>query len=42
VSQRLPGRAPGSGTLCGFHIYVGADDVGFVPGGVGIRSEPAL
>jgi len=27
----------GSGTLCGFNTYVGADDMGFVPGGVGTQ-----
>lgn len=35
-------RRAGSGTLCGFHTYVGADDMWVSCREAWVRSEPAL
>jgi len=42
VRLRLTTQPTGSGTLCGFHTYVGADDMWVSCREAWVRSEPAL
>jgi len=42
MREQLGITLSGSGTLCGFHTYVGADDMWVLCWEALVRSEPAL